>query len=66
MQIQEGKCYRARAGQVFGPMVDTRDNTRWPWEAEGMPAVLCWMNDGRSYAHRESAYDLVEEVEQGQ
>ena len=64
MKIEAGKYYRARGGQVFGPMLYNADpNTNYPWQIGSKIAVINWTEAGHWGANgEEHPFDLVAEV----
>lgn len=61
MQIEEGKYYKDRRGEIQGPMrTGHNNNTKYPWEAGDTNE---WFTDNGHYTYYElqSDYDLVEE-----
>lgn len=64
MQIEAGKYYRTRGGQVFGPMVrDEDDGTIFHWCLVSSEPSSSWAEDGRwMLNNRKYPFDLVAEV----
>ena len=64
MKIEAGKYYRARGGQVFGPMVwEAADHPNYPWGLVSSELENSWAENGRwSMSGREHPFDLVAEV----
>lgn len=65
IQIEAGKYYEARCGEVFGPMIENSSklyDEEWKWtakNAQSLPAPV-WRDDG-TFGLR-SHFDLVKEV----
>lgn len=59
IQIQEGRYYRDRLGQVHGPMLRS-SLTYWPWTTQD--CRRSWTANGRVVHDSESQNDLIEEV----
>jgi hypothetical protein len=64
MILQEGKYYRARGGQVFGPMVrNPEHDTNFPWCLVFSEPENSWTKSGRwSMTDKLCLFDLVAEV----
>ena len=63
MQIEAGKYYRTRGGQVFGPMVPHQGHTNYPWCLVFSEPENSWTEDGWwSMNGRGHMFDLVAEV----
>ena len=59
MQIEAGKYYRTRGGDVVGPMRQGAPRSRYPWET----LTHCWTKGGAIFAEeREHIMDLISEV----
>ena len=64
MQIEAGKYYRTRGGQVFGPMIRDEDpGTNYPWCLVSSEPETCWAENGQWVVDkRNRPFDLVAEV----
>lgn len=63
MQIEAGKYYRTRGGQVFGPMERDPSDKNFPWYLGFDYPEICWTEGGRwSLDNSKYPLDLVAEV----
>jgi len=63
MKIEEGKYYKDRSGNIWGPMVLFDEGSAWPWTVPDQRYT--WANEGYHYGPDptdESPFDLLYEV----
>jgi predicted heme/steroid binding protein len=59
VQVKAGKCYMAKNGMVFGPLVQvSQEGYMFRDEASG----YTWLEDGKHVRNCTSQYDLVKEL----
>lgn len=63
LQIEAGKFYRTRGGEVVGPMLAYGDDEFFCVTKDGLPNFMrLWHSNGERFCRAEAHTDLVEEV----
>lgn len=60
IKLEHGKTYVSRSGRVYGPLIDTKDGSNFPFEVSNGESK-CWKENGSYLLYLGSSFDLVRE-----